>query len=240
VSGPVSSTSQILEVFTFLLANVLVATSCLLYYGVRRDVDGSARAWLVTAMALVPALAIVLHPRIFYRLVNRVLSMLNKPAITQRLPGRRQVLLLGWAILGLLWQSLAVWLLTSAALDLPIEKWWVVAGAYSLAWCAGFLAFWAPGGIGVREVVFMTAMQVIIPPQVKQSFADPAKMTAFLAFLSVLLRLWTIAGELIMTAVAVGFDTRGAIGSPDAPGRLTAAPEGAPPSPAPPLAASQR
>lgn len=240
VSGPVSSTSQILEVFTFLLANVLVATSCLLYYGVRRDVDGSARAWLVTAMALVPTLCIVLHPRIFYRLVNRVLRAMNKPPITQRLPGARQVMLLGWAIIGLVWQGLAVWLLTSAALDLPIEKWWVVTGAYSLAWCAGFLAFWAPGGIGVREVVFMTAMHVIIPPQVKQNFADPARMTAFLAFLSVLLRLWTIAGELIMTAVAVAFDSRGAIGRADAPGRLPPEPATPASSPAPPLAASQR
>src|SRR5688572_9943086 len=177
VSGTVSSTSQILEVFTFLLANVLVATSCLLYYGVRRDVDGSARVWLVTAMALVPTLCVVLHPRIFYRLVNRTLEMMNKPPITQRLPGKRQVLLLGWAIVGLVWQSLAVWFMTAEAQDLPIEKWWVVAGAYSLAWCAGFLAFWAPGGIGVREVVFMTALQVILPPWVKMKFDDPATMT---------------------------------------------------------------
>ena len=243
VGGTVSSTSQILEVFTFLLANVLVATSCLLYYGVRRDVDGSARGWLVAAMALVPALAIVLHPRIFYRLVNRVLAMMFKPPITQRLPGKRQLLLLGWAIVGLLWQSLAVWFITAEALMLPIEKWWVVAGAYSLAWCAGFLAFWAPGGIGVREVVFMTAMLVIIPPRVKENFDDPAKMTAFLAYLSVLLRLWTIAGEFILSAVSIGLDFGGVMGRADAPGRVPVVnekpPQVATPS-APPLAASQR
>jgi hypothetical protein len=153
---------------------------------------------------------------------------MNKPPITQRLPGKRQLLLLGWAIVGLLWQSLAVWFMTAEALMLPIEKWWVVAGAYSLAWCAGFLAFWAPGGIGVREVVFMTAMLVIIPPRVKENFNDPAKMTAFLAYLSVLLRLWTIAGELIVSAASIAFDFSGLMGRADAPGRLQSSP--APPT----------
>ena len=46
------------------------------------NVDGSARVWLVTAMALVPTLCVVLHPRIFYRLVNRVLVSINQPVIT--------------------------------------------------------------------------------------------------------------------------------------------------------------
>ena len=86
-----------------------------------------------------------------------------------------------------------------------------MAGAYALAWCAGFLAFWAPGGIGVRELVFMAAMQVALPPAVRQRFqADPAALTGFLAFLSVLLRLWTIAGELMLAAVAYLADFRGA------------------------------
>ena len=52
--------------------------------------------------------------------------------------------------------------------------WWVVAGAYCLAWCAGFLAFWAPGGIGVRELVFVTAMQVILPQRVRDEIGNEA------------------------------------------------------------------
>jgi len=122
--------------------------------------------------------------------------------------------LLVWCVLGLLWQSLAIWFLVAGPLDLPRAKWWVVAGAYALAWCAGFLAVWAPGGIGVRELVFMAAMQVALPPAVRQRFqTDPAALTGFLAFLSVLLRLWTIAGELMLTAVAYLADFRRAPGA---------------------------
>ncbi len=220
VSGSVSSTTQILEVFTFLLGNVLMASVCLLYFGVRRDVDGSARLWLYTAMALVPLLALVLHPKVFYTLVNRVLLTLRKPPITQRLRGRALVKLLAWVMVGLLWQSLAVWAITQDVLGLPPEKWWVVAGAYSLAWCAGFLAVWAPGGIGVREVVFMTAMMVVLPPRMKEMYAaQPEQLTAFLAFLSVLLRLWATAGELMLAIVSLTLDLPGAMGDAEAVGR---------------------
>ncbi|MDQ3440599.1 MAG: lysylphosphatidylglycerol synthase domain-containing protein, partial [Planctomycetota bacterium] len=223
VSGSVSSTSQILEIFTSLLANVIMASVCLLYFGVRKDVDGSARVWLFIAMALVPTLALVLHPKIFYRIVNRVLVSIRKPPITQRLDGRKLVGLLAWVLVGLVWQSLAVWLITyDLPVGLPLVKWWVVAGAYSLAWVAGFLAIWAPGGIGVREVVFMAVMAVVLPPDVKQTFVDsPAQLTAFLAFLSLLLRLWATAGELILAIVSLTLDLPGAMGDAEAVGRMS-------------------
>jgi uncharacterized membrane protein YbhN (UPF0104 family) len=221
VSGAISSTSQILEIFTFLLGNVIMASVCLLYFGIRKDVDGSARMWLYTAMALVPTLALLLHPKVFYAVVNRVLVSINKPPITQRLRGKRLAMLLAWVLVGLVWQSLAVWLITHDVLQLRLVKWWVVAGAYSLAWCAGFLAIWAPGGIGVREVVFMTTMLVVLDPAVKARFAEqPAELTAFLAFLSVLLRLWATAGELILAVVSLTLDLPGAMGDAEAVGRV--------------------
>lgn len=232
VSGPVSSTSQILEIFTFLLGNVLIASLCLLYFGLRRGVDGQARFWLITAMALVPALGFVLHPRVFYTVVNRILISIRKPPITQRLPGHRLVVLLGWVLVGLLWQSLAVWLITEDVLGLPLGKWWIVAGAYSLAWVAGFLAIWAPSGIGVREVVFMTVMLVVLPPEIRQHFANsPKDLTAFLAFLSVLLRLWTTAGELMLAIVSLSLDLPGAMGDAEAVGRIPQRTATSPPPP---------
>ena len=161
-------------------------------------------------MALVPLLAVLLHPKIFYGIGNRILKRLGKPQITKRLRGKKLIGLLAWAIFGLLWQALALWLLVAEPLSLPREKWWVVAGAYCLAWIAGFLAVWAPGGLGVREIVFVGAMQIALPPSIRNHFsANPASLAALLAFLSLLLRLWTIAGELMLTAIAVVVDRRG-------------------------------
>jgi hypothetical protein len=223
VSGSVCSASQVLELVIFLLANILLAVFCLLWFGVK-NMAAQARPYLFVVMALVPVLTLVLRPKFFYGLLDRIMLRLKKPPVAQRLGYRELVGLLAWAVLGLLWQSLAVWLVTRNALGgLPLAKWWVVAGSYSLAWCAGFLAFWAPGGLGVREFVFVFAMQVALPPKfVALHLADPVERLALLGFLSIMLRLWATTGELILAAIAYSLDHRGALGRADAPGRVQA------------------
>jgi hypothetical protein len=181
------------------------------------------------AAGLLPVLLILLHTKVFYGIINQIMRRLKKPPVVQRLRGYMLVILLFWTIFGLLWQSLAIFLIVQEPLDLKWQWWWVVAGAYCLAWCAGFLAFWAPGGLGVREVVFIGAIYLILPESVRMSFHDigsssgtiAPELLALLAFLSVLLRIWTIAGEFILAAIAYAMDFRGALGMPDAPGRIT-------------------
>lgn len=219
VRGSVCSASQILELALFLLANVLLAVGCLVWFGVK-TFHGAAQHWLIGAMAMIPVLTVLVYPKIFYGITNRVMRRLGKPPILRQLRFRELCGLLLWNVLGLMWQSLAIWLVVSRPLGLQFTKWWVVAGAYSLAWCAGFLAFWAPGGIGVRELVFIAAMEVALPAPVKRSFADHAVELGFLAFLSVLLRLWATTGELTLAGLAYVADYRGALGRPDAPGRI--------------------
>lgn len=222
VPGSVCSTTQILELCIFLMANVLLAVSCWLYYGAKEIT--AARQWFFIAMGLVPLLALLLHPRVFYTIVNGVITRLGKPAIVRRLRGKELVCVLGWTLLGLLWQSMAVYLIARGPLGLKIDWLWIIAGAYSLAWCAGFLAFWAPGGFGVRELIFVTAMGVMLPDSVRAQApfnGDESTTQSVLVGLALLLRLWTILGELITAGVAYTWDFRGAIGAPDAPGRKT-------------------
>jgi uncharacterized membrane protein YbhN (UPF0104 family) len=220
VSGTVCSTSQILELVVFLLANVAVALGCLAWFGYR--MPGHAKTYLLAIAAIAPFLMLLLHPKVFYTTLRRYMKWRGKELPTQRVRGKTLTFLAIWAILGLLWQSGALWILTHGPLHLEPAKWWVVAGAYCLAWCAGFLAFWAPGGLGVREFVFVTAMMFALPPRVEQQFHDPTVLYGFLAFIGIMLRLWTIAGELILTATAYAIDYRGALGRPDAPGRVVA------------------
>ena len=204
VSGSVCSTSQVLELTIFLLTNLLVSLTCLIWLGIKTD--RQLRPYFYTVMALVPLLLVFLHPRVFYGIFDWVMLKLKKPAVEHRLR-KRELFGLGiWAIVGLLWQSLAMWMVIHGPLQLQPTKWWVVAGAYCLAWSAGFLAFWAPGGLGVREVVFMMAMNVALPAAVRHQFADRAVLSAFLAFLAVLLRLWVTSGELLLAAIGYMLD----------------------------------
>src|SRR4051812_2485125 len=100
VSGSICSTTQILELCIFLFANVLVGGACLLYFGAK-NLNAEARPYVYFAMAMLPALGFLLHPKVFYGLVNRILERIGKPRIVTRLRGKKLIGLLVWTVLGL-------------------------------------------------------------------------------------------------------------------------------------------
>jgi hypothetical protein len=216
ISGTICSTSQILELATFLLANIFVAVACLLWFFAK--LDPAARPWLIVALCLLPALGVLLHPKVFYSITNIICEKLNKPPITVRLSGHKLFFLFWWSVLGLLVQSLAIWLLVGPALHVKFAWWWRIAGAYCLAWTAGFLAITNPGGLGVREFVFYYALRAVLPAYIKDMFPSREILNVLLLSIGILLRLWTIAGELILTSIAYVLDYKGALNSLDSPG----------------------
>jgi uncharacterized membrane protein YbhN (UPF0104 family) len=209
VRGSVISTSQVMELALYLLANLMVAIGAMAFLGYKA-LDGYTRGWVFAGAALVPLLSLVLHPKVFYPLADKVLARLRKPPIQKRMRWKSLIDMLLWNVLGLLVQGLAVYFVVSGLLDLKLAKWWVVTGAYCLAWCAGFLAFWAPGGLGVREAVFIAAMGFAIPRATHGGHPTGEQQELLLIFLSVLLRIWATAGEMMLAAVAYAVDWKGA------------------------------
>ena len=57
-------------------------------------------------------------------------------------------------------------------------------GTYVLAWIIGFLAFFTPGGLGVRETVLVLMLNLYLPVYIS-------------AVLAILSRVWWIIGELV-------------------------------------------
>jgi hypothetical protein len=224
ISAATSSASQVLELTIFLLANLLIALGGLPWYAaeIAKQAPSPSHAWLWTAGILTPLLLLLIYPPIFYGVINTVLRWIKKPPLESRLSGLGLLGLLAWALLGLCWQGLAIWILMCQpnALNIGFDGIVLVVAAYCLAWCAGFLAVWAPGGIGVREVVFVATLKFALPESVHHEFHTEGAFKLFLSFLSVLLRLWTILGELILCVSAHAFDYRGALGRSDAPGRV--------------------
>lgn len=210
VSGSVCSTSQVLELIVFMLANIIMAIGCLLWFGFK-EIHGDARWWLIVAIGLLPTLGFLLHPSVFYALMNRIIGRFKRPPIETRVPGKTLVGLLAWNMIGLCVMSLGIWLIVHVPFELPIGKWWIVCGAYCLAWTAGFLAVWASAGFGVREWVFMLVIVVILPDTLKAHFATHETLRDFAGIVAVILRFWTMIGELILTLLAYGFDIRGAL-----------------------------
>ncbi len=201
VGAVASSTSQVLEIALFALANILVAAVCLLIAGLSR-IPTEQRLYLYILVGGVPLLLGLLHPRVFYALLNGALSLFRRPTVQPAVPKRQLAACAAWNMLGLLWQGLALWVLTVDVLQLPLSKWYMLAGAYSLAWTVAFsMGFLFPGGIGVRELVFISTIRLILP--IQSAVADPALFAALLAFVGVVLRLWNIAGELLFAGITL-------------------------------------
>lgn len=220
VTATLCATSQVLELTIFLLANLMVALACLPWFADRLTGWSHLAFWGATALA--PLMLLLLQPRVFYGLINWILRKIRRPVIEARVGGRGLLALLGWAMLGLCWQGLAIWLLLGQprALDLRIDQLGLLVGAYCLAWCAGFIVISAPGGLGVREAVLVGALQFALPDSVRNHFPTNAAFTVMCVFVALLLRLWTIAGELMLSATAHLIDLPGALGRANAKGRV--------------------
>lgn len=233
VPGRVCSTSQVLDIVAFLLANLLVGMACLFWFwGKAADTD--MKPYLVGGAALLPLLMLALHPKVFYGVANKVLGRLGKPLFDKesRLRGKKLTKYFFIYLAGLALQSAAVYVLLGDALHIKPDHWWKLAGPYCLAWCAGFLVgFWTPGGLGVRELVFVGMLKLTLDQTNRDLLPQGDALLGFLVFCSVLLRLWTIAGELLVASIAYALDWKGAMNRPDAPGRAMG---GAPQPPPPP------
>lgn len=146
-----SASASVLAMLASLLTGLLAAAVTL-------PLTGHAGSYL-WAYAAVPVLLACLHPRVLRWVMDRLLRLARQPALEHPLSGSVLARALGWALFAWLCNGLQIWLLvpvhSGSALLLSI-------GAYAFAWCVGFLIVFAPGGLGVREVLLVTTLSPLL------------------------------------------------------------------------------
>jgi len=142
---------------------------------------------LPAAMAIL--LSLLLRPGFLKRFLNRLLAFLGKQPLAEIPPAPVLVkVTLGYILTGLL-HGAGFFMLLRASGQAGWEMYPVVTGAYYMAGLIGMFAFFAPGGLGVREgIVFL-----ILP-----HFADMGPVLLSVA----VMRLLTITAELLLTGMA--------------------------------------
>lgn len=206
VSGATATASHTIEMILFVLANVIVAVGALAWWTVHY-VQGDAKWWLASLICLAPLL-LLLHPRTFYVIANRILRAIRQPPIERRVSGPVLLGLLLWNVLGVSVMALGIWLIAAAPLQFPMTKWWIVGCAYCLAWLAGLASYWAPAGLGVREIIFMAVVLLMIPINIRLALGDDVGVDGFTRLLALVLRVGTVAGEIIVLMLAYMLDAR--------------------------------
>jgi uncharacterized membrane protein YbhN (UPF0104 family) len=105
------------------------------------------------ALAALPLLAVLAHPRSFPFLLDRVLKVLRRPPLDVRMTGPATMTALGWSALS--WVAFGAHLaVLAAAVGKPsLGLLALCIGGMGLAVSAGLLFLPAPAGAGMREVV---------------------------------------------------------------------------------------
>ncbi len=152
------------------------------------DSGALSRYWY--ALLLVPLLVALLHPRSLPLVVDRVMRVLRRPPLGERLDPVAELRACGWNLVS--WAASGAQLAILCA-GLGKHGWGVVVlcvGAMGLAVSLGVLFIPAPAGAGIREVVLTLALTTLLR-------AGPALAVVVAS------RVLSVAADVTLAAVAV-------------------------------------
>lgn len=147
--------SSVLTVLSLLAALVIAAVTL-----PALSHDASATWWPL--LAVVPILAVLVHPRVVNPVVNFVLRLARREQLDRPLSTGAVVRALGWTFVSLLVLGAGVYALVA---DLGHPGWTgylIATGAFCLAWAAGLAVVFVPAGAGVREGVMALALAPVV------------------------------------------------------------------------------
>jgi hypothetical protein len=152
-------------------------------------------------LSLVPVLVgiglsmIVVYPPVFSYMLNRGLKLLKREPLPYTLSfGRSLVLLFAYVLAWVLYGTSFWCMLKGIGLENP--PFWSMVAAFGAAYLLGFLALFAPGGLGVREGVLLVLVSPHVPAGLAAAIAVAARVWMTLIELIVLLPALHNAGQM--------------------------------------------
>jgi glycosyltransferase 2 family protein len=130
------------------------------------DLQDQPLRWGV--LLVVPAAIVILHPRVFGPLANRLLAAFGREPLPATMPLRGVLVMLvfyavNWCIAGV-----GVYLVARSVRFVPLSDLPVVGSAQAIGYVAALITLVAPAGLGVRDAAFAWTVKVALP---SRSFA---------------------------------------------------------------------
>ncbi len=146
--------------------------------------DGAGGLYLLGGVAAAAILAVLLTP-LFDPLLRLALRWSGRDGESAGLPWTERVALAAgytglWILMGV-----AFWLFLTSVTRVEPDALPALVGIHAAGYVAGYLAFFTPGGLGVREGVFALFLGLYIPPSVAVAAA-------------ILARIWSTVAELLV------------------------------------------
>jgi hypothetical protein len=208
------------------LSAAVLLTSLLVHTGITLLSALVVSAWTLPAPlfpALPPAAVIAIgvaatvlaaglvHPRVLNGAIGIIPRLLKREVIRWNGSWGYGLVVLAMSLVSWAMYGSAYWMFLRSLTPMSPAHLPMVSGVNALSFAAGWIVFFAPGGLGVREYAMNQLLLPILPSGVA-------------ALISIAARLWNITGELLGSAVVLALFRRasrdGAVGT------------GTPPSPA--------
>lgn len=125
------------------------------------DLQHQPARWL--PLLILPAMVLLLHPRVFGPVSNRLLGALGRETLPQLMPFRGVVItyvsyVLIWATMGV-----GVFFAARSVHHLGLDDLAIVAASQMIGFLAAVVSAVTPAGLGVRDAAFAWAVKVALP-----------------------------------------------------------------------------
>ena len=114
-------------------------------------------------LAVTPLAAACLYPPVNKFLLDLALKAARKPPLERPVSRPAMARTLAWTALGWLCYGAHAWFLIRVFAGRGGDAFALALGAYALAWSAGFLIVFFPGGIGPRELALIAVLAPVMP-----------------------------------------------------------------------------
>jgi len=140
-------------------------------------------------MVVVVILFIIVHPKVFTRIINIFLRLVKKGPIRIDLNFSQICGIIMYYCIVWLSFGIAFYFLINSTTFIALSKIPLLAGSFSISATIGAMALFAPGGLGVREGVLALLLSNFFP----------ISLAILLSFLS---RIWISFGEFILMGIS--------------------------------------
>jgi phage shock protein PspC (stress-responsive transcriptional regulator) len=105
---------------------------------------------------------LLFFPAVYWRIINFCFRLLRQPTVKPDLNSGPALKMLGRVLLQNFLYFLGTALITSGIVEIPKSVFFVLVGILCIANLTGFLAFFTPAGIGVREGIILVMLTPIM------------------------------------------------------------------------------
>lgn len=125
------------------------------------DLQGVPERWAV--LLLIPLAIVLMHPRVFGPLANRVLKAFGRDPLPVFIPLRGIIALVVYYSLNWIVVSFGIWSIARSVTNIPFEDVLLVGSAQAIGYFAALVTLVAPAGLGVRDAAFAWAVKAALP-----------------------------------------------------------------------------